>query len=122
MKRIAMAVVAALLAAGCGSDSSTPTVTQVVVTVRQAGVVVQGATVYESSGMNRAVSPAVPTGIITSLPTNASGQTAAFAVPGSTDTGSLCFSVTVTHLGATSSTDDCRTLNLVSATLVLDLL
>ncbi len=124
MKRLAPLLLASLLAplfaAGCGSDS-TPPVTQVTVTVRQAGAVLPGATVRESAAMDRTGFPPAPIGIIATQTTNASGQ-AVFAVPGSTTSGELCFSVTVSAGGAVSEADSCATLNALSPSIVLDLL
>lgn len=124
MKRLAPLLLASLLApflaAGCGSDS-TPSVSQVTVTVRQAGAVLQGATVNASAAMDRSGFSPTPVGTLATQTTNASGQ-AVFAVPASTTTGELCFSVTVSVGGAVSEADNCATLNALSPSVVLDLL
>ncbi|HQR29759.1 MAG TPA: hypothetical protein PLL32_05060 [Anaeromyxobacteraceae bacterium] len=123
MRRIAMIAAAALLAAGCGSDSNSPAVSQVTVTVRQGGVALPGATVVECGVVDQALSPPACTvsSTITSQETNASGQ-ATFNVPSSTTSGQLCFSVTVGSLGGYSHTDDCKTLNALTPTVTLELL
>lgn len=123
MKRIASIAAVALLAAGCGSDSNSPAVTQVTVTVRQGGVPLQGATVVECGVVDQALSPPACTASssITSSATNASGQ-ATFNVPSSTTSGQLCFSVTVGSLGGYSHADDCKTLNALTPTVALELL
>jgi hypothetical protein len=121
MKRIAIVVLGSLLAAGCGSDSNSPAVSQVTVTVLLEGAPYVGASVVECASVDSAQSPPAPVGTIATQSTNASGQTT-FTVPASTSSGMLCFSVTRSTLGGTSHSDDCKTLNALTSTVTLDLL
>lgn len=120
MKRIATLLAAAFLVAGCGSDSSTPSVTQVTVTVMQNGAPLSGISVVECAGVTPGSlnPPTLPVefGVVESKATNASGQAVFNNIPGSTSTGELCFSVTQSLGGGYSHGQSCRTLNnLVSA-------
>ncbi len=115
MGRITLLLAVVLSLAACGGSDS-PAVTQVTVTVRQGGAVLPDAPVVMSAG----VDGTVPTGQIgATQTTNASGQTV-FTVPGSTTTGMLCFSSTLSITGGSSFADDCATLNALSPTVVLE--
>ena len=117
MKRFALLLAVALGLAACGG-SDAPSVTQVTVTVKQGGVVRPNAPVVMSSGIDDTGFMPVPTGILATQSTNASGQTV-FTVPASTSTGSLCFSwSTDSGLGFAMN---CATLNALSPTVLLEL-
>jgi hypothetical protein len=101
---------------GCGGSDGPP-VTQVTVTVKQGGVVVNGTAVIESTAVDESTRPPTPTGVLATQSTNASGQTT-FSVPSSTPTGILCFTSTI-GVGSTSYVGDCRTLNMLTPTIDL---
>lgn len=119
MDRIALLLAVALGLAACGGSDS-PSVTQVTVTVRQGGAVLQNAPVVMSAAIDDLQSPPVPIGI-PSLEqfTSSSGQTL-FTVPSSTSTGSLCFSSSRSSAGGYSFVDACATLNALSPSILLE--
>ena len=117
MRRFALLLAVALGLAACGGSDS-PSVSQVTVTVREAGAVRPNASVVMSSGIDETGFMPVPTGVLATQSTNASGQTV-FTVPASTSTGSLCFSWS-TNSG-TAFVLDCATLNALSPTVLLEL-
>ena len=119
MGRITLLLAVVLGLAACGGSDS-PAVTQITVTVRQGGAVLPNAPVVMSAGIDDTQTPPVPTGQVgPTQSTNASGQTV-FTVPGSTTTGVLCFSSTLSITGGSSFADDCATLNAHSPTVVLE--
>lgn len=118
MGRIISLLAVAIGLAACGGSDG-PAVTQVTVTVRQGGAVRPDAPVIMSAGIDETRTPPVPTGQIGATQfTNASGQTV-FTVPGSTTTGTLCFSSSLPLTGGSSFADDCATLNALSPTVTL---
>jgi hypothetical protein len=116
MKRLAMLSILALGIGACGSDSNTPSVSQVTVTVRQGGGPVVGTPVQVSTAANSRSDLGT---ILDSANTDTSGQ-ASFSVPSSTSTGSLCFSSLITSSTGGSFKAECHTLNALTATVLLD--
>jgi len=116
MKRIALLSVLTLGIAACGSDSNTPSVTQVTVTVRQGGAPVVGTPVQVSTAANSRSDLGT---ILDSANTDTSGQ-ATFSVPSSTLTGSLCLSSLIPAITGGSFKAECHTLNALTATVLLD--
>jgi hypothetical protein len=123
MRRIAMMVAAALGLAACGgSDGNDPAVSQVTVTVRYYGTTSPGRDVVMSSGIQTHPDPLVhptPTGVLATQPTGDDGTTT-FTVPGSTTTGSLCFSSLIMVQGGYEWAASCASLNALTPTVLLD--
>jgi hypothetical protein len=117
MRRGTMLVAVVLGVLGCGGSDPTP-VTQVTVTVKQAGLVVANATVKESADVDSSTQPPTPTGVITTGATGATGQVT-FTVPPPTSTGILCFSSYIQVAGGYSFVNDCRSMNALSPTVEL---
>jgi hypothetical protein len=118
MRRLSMLLGFALFLAGCGTTNSS-SVSQVTVTVLRGGVVVPDSPVVASAGIDDTVTPPVPTGVIATQNTNASGQTV-FAVPSSTTTGVLCFSSYVSLGGGFEFDAECHLLNSLPGTIQLE--
>jgi hypothetical protein len=116
MRRVAMLAALSVGLVGCGGDGSS--VSQVTVTVRQAGLALGGVDVVASAGIDSA-RPPNPTGVMETRATDASGKTT-FTVPSSTSTGELCFSSYLPLPGGYSFDRDCRTLNALAAAVTLE--
>jgi hypothetical protein len=122
MKRIALLIALAMGLAGCGSENDGPAVPAVTVTVQYLAATVPATPVVMSSGIQNSSDPAVPptpTGILATQNTDTTGKIT-FTVPGSTSTGSLCFSSLIQRTGGFSFAQDCRTLNLLQASELLN--
>lgn len=117
MKRVAMLVALSVWMAGCGGNG--PSVSQVVVTVRQGGVALTGVLVVKSADVDSTQHPPIPTGVLETLTTDPSGQVT-FAVPASTATGDLCFSSHLALPSGYSFVEDCKSLNALTPTVALD--
>lgn len=121
MKRLTMLVVVASAAAlvRCGGDDNKPSVSQVTVTVMRAGVAQAGVPVVQSTGIDRSKEPDQPTGVMATVATDASGQVA-FSIPASTSTGEVCFSSLLSRTSGFSFIGQCKSLNILAATLTLE--
>jgi hypothetical protein len=117
MRRGTMVVLVVLGVLGCGGSDPAP-ITQVTVTVKQAGVAVASTEVKESADVDGSTRPPTPVGVITTGSTGATGQVT-FTVPPSTSTGILCFSSYIPVAGGYSFANDCRSMNALSPTVEL---
>jgi hypothetical protein len=117
MKRSSLLLAVALGLAACGGSDS-PAVSSVTVTVTLNGTALPDSPVVASTGVDITPLTPVPTGVIATQNTNASGQTV-FTVPSSTPTGSICFSSTVSYLGGVGFDSECHSLSTQPATIAL---
>ena len=118
MKKFGWILATTIALAGCGGTDSSPVppVTSVLVTLTTGGTPVPNTPIVESTGVDTSQpSSCIPTGVLATQSTDASGQTT-FAVPPSTSTGSICFTTIFTRGSTNYTYCQCMTLNLLTPT------